>query len=269
MPSPGGDDAQPMPTDSVLIYSRIMHQDTAEAATQPYRPIIVSSTPALAREVVAGRDLLAVVVQVDELAEDLEQLLRSIRRHFPILPVLFVTDTDLPAEINGEYAHISSSLTAGELTARLRERLAEIATRDRRRYNRYDWPLTGSMLGPEGEPQNETPFRIRSLSAGGAFLEQRAGMPQPGSTVTLRVCFQDSSFTSECHVLERRMASSNLPPGQGVQFTSLSDQAQAVIDRIVSDALMTILLDPTAEPDVPTLGEEDFAMSLTPEFTLD
>ncbi len=94
-------------------------------------------------------------------------------------------------------------------------------------------------------------------------------MPTPGTDITLRVCFQDSSFTSECHVLERRMASSNLPPGQGVQFTSLSDRAREIIDRIVSDALMTILFDPNAEPDVPSLGDDDLEMSLTPEFTLD
>jgi hypothetical protein len=31
---------------------------------------------------------------------------------------------------------------------------------------------------------------------------------------------------------------------------------------------MTILLDPTAEPEVPTLGDEDFGLSLAPEFTL-
>jgi hypothetical protein len=255
-----------MHMDSVLIYSRVVRQETAESATKPYRPIVVSSSDALAREIVSGRNLLAVIVQIEELPEELEQLLRSIRRHFPILPVLFVTDAELPTEIDGDYAHISSSLEEGALTARLRERLADIATKDRRRYNRYDWPLTGSISGESSD--EGTPFRIRSLSAGGAFLEQRSGMPEPGSTVTLRVYFQDCSFTTACHVLERRMASSNLPPGQGVQFTSLSEEARTIIDRIVRDALMTILLDPTAEPEVPTLGDEDFGLSLAPEFTL-
>ncbi len=94
-------------------------------------------------------------------------------------------------------------------------------------------------------------------------------MPTPGTNITLQVCFQDSSFTSECHVLERRMASSNLPPGQGVQFTSLSERGREIIDRIVSDALMTILFDPNAEPEIPSLGCEDMEISLTPEFTLD
>ena len=267
-----------MDDDAVLIYSRVMRTDTAESATAPYRPIVVSTPGELATEIVAGRNLLAAVIQTEELPSDLEQLLRSIRRHFPILPVLFVTDSDLPAEIDGQYSHISGSLGSEELSETLKTRLSELATRDRRRYNRYDWPLKGSILA-SGSPRTGAPaataddeasqFRIRSLSAGGAFLEQRDGMPTPGTDITLRVCFQDSSFTSECHVLERRMASSNLPPGQGVQFTSLSDRAREIIDRIVSDALMTILFDPNAEPDVPSLGDDDLEMSLTPEFTLD
>lgn len=264
--------------DAVLIYSRVMRTDTAESATAPYWPIVVSTPGELATEIVAGRNLLAAVIQTEELPADLEQLLRSIRRHFPILPVLFVTDSDLPAEIDGQYSHISGSLGSEELSETLRTRLSELATRDRRRYNRYDWPLKGNILAsgsrgtgaPAGTADDgESQFRIRSLSAGGAFLEQRDGMPTPGTDITLRVCFQDSSFTSECHVLERRMASSTLPPGQGVQFTSLSDRAREIIDHIVSDALMTILFDPNAEPDVPSLGDEDLKMSLTPEFTLD
>lgn len=263
-----------MDDDAVLIYSRVMRTDTAESATAPYRPIVVSTPGELATEIVAGRNLLATVIQTEELPSDLEQLLRSIRRHFPILPVLFVTDAELPIEIDGQYSHIPGSLGPDELSATLRTRLSELATRDRRRYNRYDWPLKGSILSSgapgAGIAENEKPqFLIRSLSAGGAFLEHRDGMPTPGTDITLRVCFQDSSFTSECHVLERRMASSNLPPGQGVQFTSLSDQGREIIDRIVSDALMTILFDPNAEPDVPSLGGEDLEMSLTPEFTLD
>lgn len=273
-----------MDDDAVLIYSRVMRTETAESATAPYRSIVVSTPGELANEVVAGRNLIAAVIQTEELPSDLEQLLRSIRRHFPILPVLFVTDSELPVEIDGQYSHIPGSLGPEELSATLRSRLSELATRDRRRFNRYDWPLKGSIVaggtsgsghspgdrGAEATAQNDgAQFLIRSLSAGGAFLEQRDGMPTPGSDITLRVCFQDSSFTSECHVLERRMASSNLPPGQGVQFTSLSERAQEIIDRIVSDALMTILFDPNAEPEVPSLGGEDLEMSLSSEFTLD
>ncbi len=273
-----------MDDDAVLIYSRVMRIETAETATAPYRPIVVSTPGELATEIVAGRNLIAAVIQTEELPSDLEQLLRSIRRHFPILPVLFVTDSDLPAEIDGQYSHISGSLDSEELSATLGARLSELATRDRRRYNRYDWPLKGSIAASDTSGSGDTPgtgvpaetaaneetqFRIRSLSAGGAFLEQRDGMPPPGTGIILRVCFQDSSFTSECHVLERRMASSNLPPGQGVQFTSLSDRGREIIDRIVSDALMNTLFDPDAEPEVPSLGCEELEMALTPEFTLD
>jgi hypothetical protein len=283
-----------MDDDAVLIYSRVMRTETAETATAPHRPIVVSTPSELATEIVAGRNLLATVIQTEELSSDLEQLLRSIRRHFPILPVLFVTDSELPAEIDGQYSHISGSLDPEQLGTILRTRLSELATRDRRRYNRYDWPLKGRIVagytsgsgdqegtgrapmgipgpgGPAGPEKNEEPhFLIRSLSAGGAFLEQRDAMPTPGTKIVLQVCFQDSSFTSECHVLERRMASSNLPPGQGVQFTSLSERGREIIDRIVSDALMTTLFDPNAEPDVPSLGCEDMELSLTPEFTLD
>ncbi|MFW6223554.1 MAG: PilZ domain-containing protein [Spirochaetota bacterium] len=261
-----------MDDDAVLMFSREMNTDTAEAAAAPYRPIVVWSPGALATEIVAGRNLIAAVIHTEELSPDLEQLLRSIRRHFPVLPLLFITDAEIPADIDGLYAHIPGSLGPEELSSMLRTRLAELATRDRRRYNRYDWPLTGNIVADgaaRAANSEERRFRIRSLSAGGAFLEQRDPMPTPGSDITLRVCFQDSSFTSECRVLERRMASSNLPPGQGVQFTSLSEQAREIIDRIVADALMTILFDPNAEPEVPSLGGDELEMSLTPEFTLD
>lgn len=260
-----------MSDETVLIFSERMTADTAREAAQPHRPIVVSHPNALAREIAAGRDLLAVVVHIAELPPRLEGLLRSIRHHFPILPVVFVTDIDIPGDIDGRYERIPDGMSNTDLTATLRSRLGELATRDRRRYHRYDWPLTGSVIAPPQHatgPQ-ETPFRIRSLSAGGAFLEQQPGMPDPGTDIILRVCFQDSSFSTDCHVLERRMASSNLPPGQGVQFTSLSDAARELIDRIVSDALMKILLDPGAEPEVPTIGDEDLEMSMLPEFTLD
>lgn len=260
-----------MNDDTVLIFSERITADIAEDATRPYRPVVVSDPNALAREIAAGRDILAVVIHIAELSARLEGLLRSIRHHFPVLPVVFVTDINVPADIDGRYERIPDGMSTTELAATLRSRLGDLATRDRRRYHRYDWPLTGSVIAPPEQatgPQ-ETPFRIRSLSAGGAFLEQQPGMPEPGTDIILRVCFQDSSFSTDCHVLERRMASSNLPPGQGVQFTSLSDAARELIDRIVSDALMTILLDPGAEPEVPTIGDDDLEMSMLPEFTLD
>jgi hypothetical protein len=266
-----------MHDDSVLIYSRLMRHDEAEDATRPYRPVMATAPTELAREVASGRNLHAVVVQIDELSPELERLLRSIRRHFPVLPIVFVTDAEIPRAIDAGYSHISNSQDEEQKREALRIRLGEIARRDRRQYTRYDWPLTGSIVREgAGEPPSagvpapgEPRFRICSLSAGGAFLEHRDGMPEAGSEITLRVCFQDSSFVTRCRVLERRMASSNLPPGQGVQFTSLSDKAREIIDRIIADALMTILLDPTAEPEVPTLGGEDLEMSLAPEFNLD
>jgi hypothetical protein len=225
---------------------------------------------ALAREIVAGRNLFAVVLQISELDAELEQLLRSVRRHFPVLPLLFVTDAELPPEIDGEYAALSASLAEADLVSALRSRLAELARKDRRRYHRYDWPLTGAIVAEAEEvgPEPEGTFNIRSISAGGAFLEQRDGMPEPGTSIKLRVHFQGAYFETTCNVLDRRMASSHLPPGQGVQFTSLSQKGRDIVDAVVKDALMTILLDPTAEPDVPSLDEEEMELSLAPEFTI-
>ena len=198
-------------------------------------------------------------------------MLRSVRRHFPVLPLLFVTDAELPPEIDGEYGALSGGLAENDLVSALRSRLNDLARRDRRRYHRYDWPLTGAIVaGPEGGgPETRGTYNIRSISAGGAFLEQRDAMPDPGTSVKLRVYFQGSYFETTCNVLDRRMASSHLPPGQGVQFTSLSEKGREIVDAVVRDALMTILLDPTSEPEVPSLDEEEMEMSLAPEFTIE
>ncbi|MFP4231747.1 MAG: PilZ domain-containing protein, partial [Spirochaetaceae bacterium] len=106
----------------------------------------------------------------------------------------------------------------------------------------------------------------RSLSAGGAFLEHRDPMPEPGTEIELIVHFHGSSFVSHCRVLERRMASSNLPPGQGLAFTALSEYARRILDQLVGDALVRALTEPDPEPSVPTIGEEEFELSLAPEF---
>lgn len=253
-----------MSDETVLFYSRLLTQAQAEEAVSPAAAHVVSAPASLAREIVSGRKLSALVVQLEALDEEFERLLRSVRRHFPLLPVVLMTDGRLPPDINGAYHRLPGYLEGEQLASALRAELETFSSRERRKYPRYDWPLIGDVLSDE---EGRT-FNIRSISAGGAFLEQRAGMPEAGTDVMLRVHFQGSSFTTQCHTLERRMASSNLPPGQGVRFNTLSEKGREIVDRVVRDALMEILLDPDSEPDVPTLDPDTMEMSLAPEFTL-
>ena len=77
----------------------------------------------------------------------------------------------------------------------------------------------------------------------------------------LRISFQNSRLVTRCEVLDPRQASSKLPSGFAVRFSTLSDDSAKLIDRIVQDALLQTLLQPENEPAIPTLGEEDLSIS--------
>jgi hypothetical protein len=71
------------------------------------------------------------------------------------------------------------------------------------------------------------------------------------------VRFQNFSLETACEVLDTRRASSRLPDGFAVRFTELGAEAQALLDRIVRDALVRALLEPESPPALPSLGEEE------------
>jgi hypothetical protein len=148
-------------------------------------------------------------------------------------------------------------------TERFQACLGERAQENRRKYHRFEWPLHAELT--HDGTTNE--YRVRSISAGGAYLESMRAGPEAKTQATITVRFQNFVMTTECTVIGARMPSSNLPPGFAVQFEALSETARATIDSIVKDALLDSLLNPGQEPETPSLDADADAFE-DPSFSL-
>jgi hypothetical protein len=221
--------------DTVLLFAARV--DARTVAMEEYRLLIASTPAELSRQLVAEPGILGLVVLTGGSVVLPEEFLASLQASFPVLPVL-----TLPRQPS-----------AGEL-AGLQEQLSSLRRMERRERRRYDWPLRGFLRLPGGE---EGPYNLRSLSATGAFLVCPGGCPPAGSRGCLRVLFQNFSLTTECETLDSRRSSSNLPAGFGVRFTGLAPETGALLDRIICDALVRSLEEPTAPPGIPSLDGEE------------
>ncbi len=66
--------------------------------------------------------------------------------------------------------------------------------------------------------------------------------------------FQGSSLRTRCEILDARPATAALPRGFGARFVGLPLSAARAIDAIVRNVLLAVLLEPDAEPAIPTLS---------------
>jgi len=221
--------------DAVLLHSAVPQARNLLAALNDHRVRPAGSLPELTRLLVSEPDVLCLVLQPGKHAP--EGFLDSLKACYPVLPVFLVPEEP----------------TAGELTE-LSARISSLQRRERREKPRFDWPLQGSLSLPGAEPE---PYDLRALSSSGAFLQCEGPCPPAGSRGRLRVRFQNFSLETTCQVLDTRRASSRLPVGFGVRFTDLGAEAQAILDRIVRDALVQAILEPESEPALPSLGEEE------------
>ncbi len=221
--------------DAVLLYSAVPQARNLLAALSAHQVRPAGSLPELTRLLVGEADVLCLVLQPGKHAP--EGFLDSLKASYPVLPVFLVPEEP----------------TAGEL-AELSARIASLQRTERREKPRFDWPLQGSLSLAGAEPE---PYDLRALSSSGAFLHCGGPCPPAGSRGRLRVRFQNFSLETACEVLDTRRASSRLPDGFGVRFTDLGAEAQALLDRIVRDALLQAILEPESEPALPSLGGEE------------
>ena len=205
------------------------------AALSAYQVRTADSLAELARQLVGEQSVLCLVLQPGKHAP--EEFLESLQACYPVLPVFLVHE----------------EATAGELTD-LAARIGSLERRERREKPRFDWPLQGSLSLPGAEPM---PYDLRALSSSGAFLRCEGPCPPAGSRGRLRVRFRNFGLETACEVLDSRRASSRLPDGFAVRLTELGAEAQALLDRIVRDALVQAILEPESEPALPTLGAEE------------
>lgn len=213
--------------------------------------ISVGSRHDLATRIVEERQICVAIVQ-GELDDDMRRFLTALKKSFPLLEVVVIAsgrDEDAPPGIT----LLDPRKEIGELCAVFRLR-CEAIEREKRQKLRFDWPLQGVL---SGDGKEWVRLGVRSLSASGAFLQYEGSPEKFGRTAELRIEFHDTTIRTRCEVLDARLSSSNLPPGFGVRFTDITESAARVLDAIVKDALITALLQPDAEPAIPSLGEED------------
>lgn len=249
--------------DTVLVYSpRLVSLDIENPADAGcdanYRFLPVSSRVELCHNLVEIDDICGLLIEFERpgaISEEEHRFLASLEKHFPILPIAVIS-SDPPQSEGLEW--ISADVDNASLLEQACNFAAHPASANRRAHHRFDWILNGFVTGNDGE---EIQCRIRSISAGGAFLETSEILFPPGKEIQLRISFQNFQLHVDCEVLDPRRASSNLPAGIGLSFIRLRPQTTELLDRIVNDTIVQILLNPDEEAEVPSLMEEE----LTPD----
>lgn len=245
--------------DQLVFYSGSTDPSDVQRALPEVTVTTVYDRHRLVEALVGDPRLIGAVAEIDAMTDEWDHFLGSARRSFPLLPLLVLTPVNA---CHDEVACVDTNAAAEVVDERIAEFFAVPRQRERREYHRFDWPLRAALVG------GEEVHRIRELSAGGAFLEPATTVPPPGSTCEICICFQNFTMTTRCEILDPRHVSSSAEPGFGVRFTSLSSEASAFIDRIVGDALASMLLDPSARPEVPSIDEEQDILAVGDEFSL-
>jgi hypothetical protein len=245
--------------DQLVFHSTALEPSILSGALPDLHIHAVYSRFALVEALVETEGLVGAVVDIEHPTPEWIQFLSSARESFPLLPLIV---TARGCEGLESIPCVDLEMDTPTLTRRIREHLSAPGQTDRRRHHRFSWPLRACLEGAE------TVHRIAEISAGGAFLEPVAPVPGPGSRCTIEIEFQNFRLRTTCEILDPRHVSSRSTQGFGVRFVDLSGQGQAFIDRIVNDALAQLLLDPSARPTVPTIGETEDVLSSGDEFSL-
>ncbi|MFW5789191.1 MAG: PilZ domain-containing protein [Spirochaetota bacterium] len=245
--------------DQLVYYPGSIDPSAVQRALPAVTVITVYDRQRLVEALVGNPHLIGAIIEIDAMTDQWDHFLSSARRSFPLLPMLVLTRVNA---CHDEVACVDTNATAEAVRTNIEEFFAVPRQRERREHHRFDWPLRASLVG------NDEVHRIRELSAGGAFLEPAAHIPPPGSACDIRIWFQNFTMTTRCEILDPRHVSSRAAPGFGVRFTSLSPEASEFIDRIVGDALASMLLDPSAHPEVPSIDEQEEVLAVGDEFSL-
>ncbi len=214
----------------------------------------VHSLHDLAVCLIDAQDVRVVIVQ-HTLTVELREFLLALKTSFPRLDVVFIAETaeeKLPPGI----LRLDGTMNLQELCA-IFHGVCGIIEREQRDKARFDWPLKGKV-SLDGDTWIN--LRVRSLSASGAFLQYEGSLAEPGTIAELRLEFQNSMLRTSCEILDARPSTTSLPRGFGVRFTGLPHATVRSIDTMVRDALLTTLLQPGAEPAIPTLATADPAL---------
>lgn len=257
--------------DTVVLYSEGIEPESVEFALPATQVLTCHTKRSLVEHLVDRPDLLGAIIDIEQPDDAWAQFITSVRRSFPMLNVFLLTGGDHDA-LCGIYPCMNRDSHDANRTARLAVFFAEPRSRNRRHHHRFCWPLTASLDIPGHQcPEDRSGgcgYPVVEISAGGALLEAKHTPPISGSVGTVTIRFQSMRMKTTCTVLPARHASSATAEGFPVRFTGLSMQARAFIDRIVGDALMTVLLDPSQKPEVPAIDTDDELLVSANEFSL-
>ena len=205
----------------------------------------------LARRLVRETEIRCLVLDFPEIGEENRQLLLSIKEHFPVLSTAVILPEKFGKDIP-DYLYLETKKGGGRLKEELGSFIRNSRNSNKREAHRFTWPLT-ARFSSNGE---ERDLEIYSVSSGGAFLKAKENIPAPGTIGQITVYFNKSELASQCLVTGNQGQSSKMPFGFGVKFTSLTPQQRDLLNNTVHDAIIALLLDPFAEPGIPTLGNE-------------
>jgi hypothetical protein len=244
----------------LVVYTKTVPTSGLPGLLKNLEVVPVLSKEELIKKLVELTEVLGVLVEAKGIAGDFPFFLYTLKRSFPLLEIVAITDSGdgaLPAGsivLKGQPSPPQIAQACAQISSR-----AE--TRNIRTSHRFEWPLAGTLCIVQDCMET---YPVRSLSSSGAFLECPGSTPTPGAKATLKIDFQNFSVLTDCEILDPRQASSNLPSGFGVRFSGLSEQAREIIDMMIRNALTNALLNPDTEPEIPSLGEEEL-LSIGPE----
>ena len=250
--------------ETLLIQSEHLSETMLARCNSELHFIFVHDRKSLCEKIVDVANVAGIGLEMEQIDEENKEFLISLRRHFPLLKIGVISPVEIEGEnvswINPEAGRESADgASQGQKEQDLCSFVRGPFEQNKRGSHRFDWILTGYLGSSNGERNR---YRLRSLSAGGAFLESEGPAPVPGSLTTLRINFQNFQLFTECEVLERRMSSSNSPPGFGVRFVHLQDKTRELINRMINDAVFQVLIEPRYEPEIPSLFEEELTADL-------
>ena len=240
--------------DKVIVFSERLELGRIEGV----EIISAGSIEDVARSLVQGENIRSLIVDADSFEDDYHPFLLSVKNNMPLLDAALITERS-SEKIRG-YNIFEKKADDNTLVSEITDFIKRSENRNKRDSNRFCWPLSADF---SSDNQQWDRLEIYSVSSGGAYLMSRSVFPTAGINGEVSIQFCNFSLRSSCVVVESFSRSSNYPPGFGIRFTSLSDEARKKLDILIDDAVIKILMDPESEPEVPSLESEE----LLPDFT--
>lgn len=247
----------------IVLMSKVVTPEIVERAVPDAEVRRATNRRALVEALLDRSVPCGAIVQVENFGADQRAFFESTVRHFPMLPLVVVCPDSKRSFCSDALDCIDDSLPPQQIEQRISAAFQGKPDMDRRRNNRFEWPIRARFTDGDG-----TTHEVSEISAGGAFLEPHGPIGERDTERTIELIFQNFTITTTCRILDTRFVSSRKANGFRISFTSLSEHAREFIDRVIDDAIVMLLLDPTEKPQIPTIEEDDLVLEFSSEIAL-